>query len=43
MVQLTGAGWGISVIEGGEFQKSRATVVGLALTVVVPVTDRPKV
>ena len=24
MVQLTGAGWGISVIESGEVQKSRA-------------------
>ena len=26
MVQLTGTGWGISVIEGGEIQKSLATV-----------------
>src|SRR6516165_7126768 len=27
MVQLTGTGWGISVIEGGEFQKSRALML----------------
>jgi hypothetical protein len=27
MVQLTGTGWGISVIEGGEIQKSRSLVV----------------
>jgi hypothetical protein len=29
MVQLTGTGWGISVIEGGEIQKSRAVVIEL--------------
>jgi len=28
MVQLTGAGWGNSLIEDGEAQKSRATKVG---------------
>ena len=29
MVQLTGPGWGISVIEGGEIQKSRALLLTL--------------